>query len=287
MSRTACLALAFALWFRLGLSAQQNESPIRASLEREARRLASTLVVASRSLDGSDGRVVVSRGRVELSERTQGEDALTVAQVASAGGGVPARSRVSADRLLRGQGVTGSFEALQPLLDSGYEVVVTDDAGRVRRGRVASISRDQLVMASPVAAGSWEALLPLYWPLDLGVVFKRRFFRSRERVFAEGSVRRIDIVDSTRNGTAVGAAVGAGFVAGVYQWERRQPDSSLRGFATALAVLWGFPTSLRMGHVLDRAINEPIYERQPGRPQVTVSPWLGRDVKGVVAQVHF
>jgi hypothetical protein len=127
----------------------------------------------------------------------------------------------------------------------------------------------------------------LYFPLDLGVVLKRRFFRSQERVIAEGSVRRIDIVDSTRNGAAIGAAVGAGFVVGVYQWERRQPGSNLKGVATALAVLVGFPMSLRVGLVLDRAINEPIYERQPRKSQVTVSPLLGRDQKGVVARVRF
>jgi hypothetical protein len=199
----------------------------------------------------------------------------------------PARPRVSADRLLGGQGVTGSFEALQPLLDSRYEVVVTDDEGRVRRGRVASISRDQLMMTSPVAAGRWEALLPLYWPLDLGVVLKGQFSRSQERPFSEGSVRRIDIVDSTRNGTAIGGAVGVGFVGGVYLWERGQPDASLKGLATALAVLVGLPVSLRIGPVLDRAINEPIYERQPRRLQVPVSPWVGRDVKGAVARVHY
>ena len=199
----------------------------------------------------------------------------------------PNRPRVGVDQLLNGHRVTASFDELQAILDSGYEVVVTDDAGRVRRGRVASISRDQLVMASPVAAGSWEALLPLYWPLDLGVVFKRRFFRSRERVFAEGSVRRIDIVDSARNGTAIGAAVGAGLVAGVYQWERRQPDSNLKGLLTLTAVLLGLPTSLRIGHVLDRAINEPIYEREPTRPHVTVAPLLGGGAIGVSAHIRF
>jgi hypothetical protein len=199
----------------------------------------------------------------------------------------PNRPRVGVDQLLNGHPVTASFDELQAILDSGYEVVVTDDAGRVRRGRVASISRDQLVMASPVAAGSWEALLPLYPPLDWGVVLKRRIFRSPERVFVEGSVRRIDIVDSTRNGTAIGAAVGAGLVAGVYQWERRQPDSNLKGLLTFTAVLLGFPTSLRIGHVLDRAINESIYEREPRRPQVTVAPLLGRGAIGGSAHVRF
>lgn len=173
----------------------------------------------------------------------------------------PTRPHVSADQLLDGQEPTDSFAALQPLLGPGQEIVVTDDAGRVRRGRLASLSPDQLAMASPVAAGAWEALLPLYFPADLGLALKRTLFRSRERVFAEGSVTRIDIVDSTRNGTIIGAAVGVGIVAGVFQWERRQPDSTLKGVATSLAFVVGLPVSMRVGHVLDRAINKPIYQR--------------------------
>ena len=198
-----------------------------------------------------------------------------------------ASGSASADRLSGSQGDTHSFAALQQLLTSGQEIVVTDDGGRVRRGRVASISGDQLVMASPVAAGAWEALLPLYWPLDLGVALKRRIFRSPKRVFVDGSVRRVDIVDPTRNGIAIGAAVGAGIVAGVYGWERNQPESTLKGLATALAVVVAVPTSLRIGHVLDRAINEPVYERSTRSRQVSVSPWFGNRVKGVAAQVRF
>lgn len=173
----------------------------------------------------------------------------------------PARPHVSADELLEGQEPTDSFAALQPLLGAGHEIVVTDEAGRVRRGRLASLSPDQLALASPVAAGAWEAMLPLYFPADLGLVLKRALFRSRERVFTDGSVTRIDIVDSTRNGTAIGAAVGIGIVAGVFQWERGRPDSTLKGMATSLAFVVGLPVSMRIGHVLDRAINKPIYQR--------------------------
>jgi hypothetical protein len=317
MTRFASVVLALSLWFGVGLSARQSaQSSLHASLTREATRLASTLAnddsfrnssigfntppqtapsddwdAVQRLKDGT-GVLVTTRQYtpvpppITLSERTPGGMALAVAQAAS-GGGVPARPRVSAERLLGGQPVTDSFEALQPLLGSGYEVVVTDDSGRVRRGKVVSVSGDQLVMSSPVAAGTWEALLPIYWAVDVGVVVKRQIFRSGDRVFAGGSVRRIDIVDSTWNGTAIGAAVGAGLVAGVYQWERRQPESSQKGLWTALAVVLGFPTSLRIGHVLDRAINEPIYERPSRRARISVSPWLGRDVKGVIAQARF
>lgn len=126
-----------------------------------------------------------------------------------------------------------------------------------------------------------------YWPLDLGVALKRRLFRSQEQVFPQGSVTRIDIVDSTRNGTAIGAAVGAGLVAGVYAWERRQPDSNLKGLATFLAAFWGVPVSLRVGHVLDRAMNEPVYERQSQGPRVSLVPVLDGASIGVMAQLRF
>jgi len=48
--------------------------------------------------------------------------------------------------------------------------------------------------ASPAAAGVWEALLPFCGPADLAVVAKRQLFPSQDRVFAEGSITRIDIV---------------------------------------------------------------------------------------------
>ena len=198
----------------------------------------------------------------------------------------PDRPRVSVDRFLAGREIAESFEALEPLLE-GYEVVVTDDAGRARRGRVVSVSRDRLLLASPVAASVWEGVLPLYPPIDFGVFLKRRLFPAEPREFAASSVTRIDIVDPAGNGAAIGAAVGAGFMAGVYLWERQLPDSSLKGVATALAILIGLPVGLRMGHVIDRAINKPIYLREPRRTRVTVAPLFDQTTKGIIAQVRF
>jgi hypothetical protein len=240
------------VWFGVSLSAQQHETAIRA----------------------------------ESSDVTPDNATLTAAQILPSSD-LASRPRVSAEQLLEGRDVTGSFEALQSLIGSGHEIVVTDTAGRARRGRVVTIARDHLVMASPAGSGVWEGLLPLYFPLDLGLVFKRRFLRSQDRTFSEQSVVRIDIVDSTSNGTAIGAAVGAGLVAGVYMWERRQPDASLKGLATFLALVVGFPVSLRVGHVLDRAINEPIYRRPAGTRRVTVSPSLAHGVKGVAVDIQF
>ena len=56
MTRFASVILALSLWFGVGLSAQQpGQSSLRASLEREATRLASTLVARNQPLDDATG----------------------------------------------------------------------------------------------------------------------------------------------------------------------------------------------------------------------------------------
>ena len=104
------------------------------------------------------------------------------------------RRRVSADRLLGGAAVTESFEALHEILDPGYEVVVWEEAGRKRLGRVLSISGEEVVVKG-----------------------KRRWFGNirslEELVFGADSITRVDIVDSTWNGALIGAAAALGVVA--------------------------------------------------------------------------
>jgi hypothetical protein len=197
-----------------------------------------------------------------------------------------ARSRVSAHDLLQGEPVPTSLDALVPRLAPGYEVVVTDQNGRRRRGKVVAISPDAIVLQSPVAAGGWEAALPLYWPLDLALVLKRRMTPRSERTFESGSIRRIDVVDPTGNGTAIGALVGGSLVAATYLWERQQPDSTLKGFETSLALVLGVPVSIRMGYLIDRATNDPIY-RAPGRLQVSILPTVDRRSRGVLVVLRW
>jgi hypothetical protein len=85
------------------------------------------------------------------------------------------------------------FEGLPRILRVGQEVKVRDESGRTTRGKCVSISENELVVA--------------------GRQYPFPQFRSRkERVFAKDVVRRIDIVDSTWNGAAIGAAVGAAFL---------------------------------------------------------------------------
>ena len=106
-------------------------------------------------------------------------------------------------------------------------------------------------------------------------MLKRRLTPRSERTFQSGSIQRVDIVDPTGNGTAIGALVGGTLVAVTYLWERQQPASNLKGLETSLALVLGVPVSLRMGHLIDRAINDPIY-RAPGRLQVSILPAVDR-----------
>ena len=88
-----------------------------------------------------------------------------------------------------------SFDALSAILETGHEVIVTDDGGRRTRGRVSSISSSQLVL-----------------------VRKRfRFSRPETRSFAGESITRIRIVDPTRNGGMLGAAAAVGLLAALIE----------------------------------------------------------------------
>ena len=110
----------------------------------------------------------------------------------------PRRRRVTAGELLGGEPVTESFDALTSILDPGYEVVVRDEAGRKPRGRLLSISGEEVVVS--------RRRIGLLWS-------------PKKVMFAVDSIARVDIVDSTWDGIAIGAAAGVGVVLGVGAWE--------------------------------------------------------------------
>ncbi len=179
------------------------------------------------------------------------------------------RRRVSADQLLGGAPVTDSFEALNSILDPGYEVVVRDEAGRRTRGRVSSISGEEVV-----------------------VTRRRRWFGSfrspEELVFGADSITRVDIVDSTWNGALIGAAIAPALVYGIWRWEDNTfPDSNLRGAGTMLIGGMGAFLLIHAGHLIDLSNNESIYERPSQAPRVTIAPLIGRDQKGLAVRVSF
>lgn len=218
------------------------------------------------------GRVVATSGPLELSVETLQVANVTLALPAPPPALPPKRPRLSADRLLGGRPVPASLNELRAILDPGDEVVVRDAAGPKTRGRVSSISTDQVVIFQ-------EASTP----------FLRRIRRPQERAFRADVVTRVDIVDSTRNGTLIGAAAGVGIAFGISRWEESAvPDSSnLKGLATVLFGGLSIVASSAAGHLLDLSINDPIYERPSQMRRVSFVPLLGRERIGLMARVHF
>ena len=177
------------------------------------------------------------------------------------------RRRVSADEFFGGAAVTESFEALNAILEPGYEVVVWDEEGRKTRGRVLSISGEEVVVTRRR-------------------LFFGRFRSLEELVFGADSITRVEIVDSTWNGIAIGTVVGTGLVFGLWQAVLHTKDDDA---AFLYAYLAGGALVLRpiAGHEIDLAINESIYERPSPAPRVTVAPLIGRDQKGLAVRVGF
>jgi len=184
----------------------------------------------------------------------------------------PGRPRVSADQLLQGQPLPASFGELQPILERGHEVVVWDAAGRKTRGRVSSISPNQVVVFR-------EGKSPLL----------RLFIPPQERALSADSVARIDIVDPAWNGALVGAAIAPVLVFGIHRWEESAvPDSNnMKGLLTIVFGGISSALSVGVGYWVDSSINDPIYTKQSRLPRVTIVPWLEHNGIGVMVQTHF
>lgn len=204
----------------------------------------------------------------------------------------PPHRLTAADVLNAGEAVT-SFDELRELLPPGTQVVVHDTTGAQRRGDLVTIGDSHVVLARPVNAGTGEALLPLavpfWWPLaDVGVAMKRSLFPSANRTWRESSVLRVDVVDPVTDGTLKGFAAGVGVAGAVYLFERRAPDGDMKGLLTFLAVVWGIPVSMRIGHVIDRSVNQPVYRRGGhSAAHVAVIPLAASGRKGAAVSVRF
>lgn len=104
MTRFASVVLALSLWFGVGLSAQQpGQSPLRASLERDATRLAPTLAVQEPSWNGATG-VDTRAARIDRSDDWDAvrrlKDGTRVLVTTRQGRGINGRlTTVSEDRL--------------------------------------------------------------------------------------------------------------------------------------------------------------------------------------------
>ena len=160
---------------------------------------------------------------------------------------------------------TGSFAILQTFVGVGDEIKVRHEGGRPVRGKVVSISDSELVVAR------------LQYPFPS--------FRSRkEQVFAKDVVESVDAVDSVWNGALLGMAAGTAVLIRQVQLADRRNQSP--GFA---ALLFGIPAVVvgaGIGGGIDLLLNQTIYRRSQTH-RIAISPWLGRDQKGVMARVRF
>ena len=201
--------------------------------------------------------------------------------------------------------VLNSFEALQPVLEVGQRVTLSDDILDSRwKGLVIGTAVGAAALG--LAWGSYAAVPGAMLGAGIGytidyysyggtrvtgkvvsisgdqlVISRRRaLFRSEELAFTEDVVRSIRIVDSEWNGLLLGAAPG---IALLFVSCSGADASDYCGvgpfFVTGIGML--------VGGAIDELMTQPVYERQSHAPRVTISPLLGRERMGLLARVQF
>jgi hypothetical protein len=165
---------------------------------------------------------------------------------------------------------TGSFEALPLVLKVGQEVKVSREGERATRGKVVSISGDQLVIARR------------QYPFP--------YFRPRvERTFTKELISGIDLVDSNWNGVVIGAAGAVGFNAAWIESDCSPScdDNFGKGGRWVLGSLLFVPIGMALGGLIDSLITKPVYGSRSGTPHVSVVPQFERGRKGIAAEFRF
>lgn len=186
--------------------------------------------------------------------------------------GLPDRTTSTEDGKAGQQRATfaNAFEALPQVLETGQEVKIRGDGRRATRGRVVSIAGDQLVIARR------------QYPFP--------YFRPRkEEAFTKAVVRNIDVVDPSWNGATLGAAAAIGFLA--VSIERDCSPSCNDNFGRpgrwVLGSVMLVPLGTAAGGLIDSLMNRRVYEGEPQKPRVTISPALGRTGVGLSLSIPF
>lgn len=162
------------------------------------------------------------------------------------------------------QGVASSFEQLGVLVAPGDKITVVDAAGRTTEGRIGTLSRDRLLLATPAG------------PRALG-----------EDDVAEIRQRR---GDPLKNGVIIGAVAATAYYVTMAAIFSNIDDGGdvIVGSAIAGGVLFA-GIGAAAGAGIDALIThrQVIYRRTGGGSRVSVAPLLGPGRRGAVLRVRF
>lgn len=161
------------------------------------------------------------------------------------------------------QAVASSFTQLAVLVEPGDKVTVVDAAGREARGRISTLSADALILITE--AGPWRL-----GEADVATISQRRG-------------------DSLTNGAIIGAVAGATYFATVAALLH---DSDGGDIIVPTAIAGGvFFAGLgaAAGVGIDALISrrQVIFRKTSGATRVSVSPVLGRRLRGAAVTVKF
>ena len=166
--------------------------------------------------------------------------------------------------------IVSSFEALPAVVKVGQEVRVKDVTGGTTRGRLVSLSEQQLVVARR------------QYPFP--------YFRPREEVALAGqNVRRVDAVDSTWNGAIIGSAAAVGFLAVTVAADCSPAcdDNFGEPGRWVLGSLMLIPLGAGLGALIDSLMNRTVYQGQADASRIIVAPLVEGDARGAVIHVLF
>ena len=162
------------------------------------------------------------------------------------------------------QTVAQSFDELQGTVKVGQIVFVTDESGRLTKGKVADLSASSLTVLAP-----------------------------EKRTFGESTVTRINRADGVWNGALIGLGVGAipgAWLGTVYCDEcQNRTGPVLIGVllfgGIGAAIGGGFDVLFgKVGRLVYTSRRLPLQSQRTG---VIVSPLIGKDRRGVLLSVRF
>lgn len=154
-----------------------------------------------------------------------------------------------------------SFADLRQHVGQGSRILVTDDTGKTMNARVADVSDSTL---TALVGGE-------------------------TRLFTPDQLTRIRRRDSLGDGIAIGLAGGAAAGWGWVRSECGPPGFDRECSVNAGIVLIPLSAGIGagIGALVDAMIQKTVFESHGQRSQLTLSPLIGKDVRGVRASIRF